>query len=169
MQIVGLDGITYACSFSPKNINITEKRSYWLGKQTDNLQGSLMCYNKKDFAIHKHRLNPRLINHSQEAFIVLQGVVEIDIYEDYADENGDKHFGYTVKEDVNGNQYIYLGTLTAREKDIIIVWKGYHAVKFTADNTLAYELKAGSFGGVVSEDKIIIKLKEDTLSEKSKN
>lgn len=161
MYTIELDKIIYACSFSPKDINISDKKSYWFGRQTDNLQGSLMCYDKKNFAIHKHKLNPRLINFSQEAFVVLQGAVEIDMYEDYCDENGEKRSNYDIKEDINGNKYIYLGTLTAREKDIIIVWKGYHAVKFIEDNTLAYELKAGSFGGIVSEDKKIIKFKEE--------
>lgn len=161
MQLIELNKVIYACSFSPSEIDASEKKSHWFGKQTDNLQGSLMCYDKKDFAIHKHRLNPRLINYSQEAFIVVQGEVQIDIYEDFQDENGEARYGYKVVEDTNGKKYIRLGTLTAKEKDIIIVWKGYHAVKFTADNTLAYELKAGSFGGIVAEDKIIIKFKEE--------
>lgn len=158
---IKLNDVIYACCFSPSDINISEKKSYWFGRQTDNLQGSLMCYDKKDFAIHKHRLNPRLINYSQEAFVILQGEVQVDMYEDFKDENDEPRNGFIVVEDINGKKYIYLGTLLAKEKDIIIVWKGYHAVKFIQDNTLAYELKAGSFGGVVAEDKIIIKFKKE--------
>lgn len=162
IQKIELDEIVYALCFSPKDINTSEKKTTWLAKQTDSLQASLMCYDKKHFAIHKHKLNPRLINYSQEAFIVLQGEVQIDIYEKFIDEDGlNGIFGYKPVLDTFGRKYVLLGTLTAKEKDIIIVWKGYHAVKFMTENTLAYELKAGSFNGIISEDKHIIKLEEN--------
>ncbi len=160
MKLIEYNKVIYAGMYSPTELDLNKKGSVWFGKETNSLQGSIMNYDKKDFAIHKHILNPRLINHTQEAFIVVQGSIKIDIHDDYEDGNGDKKVGLAISKGWNGEEYAYLGSFIAKEKDIIFVWKGYHSLKFLEDNTIAYEIKAGAFNGIVSEDKKIIKLKE---------
>lgn len=106
-------------------------KTEWFGKETSPLQGSRMHYDKgKTFRTHEHKLNPRIINYTQEAFVVIKGKLQIDIF---------------TKEKS-------LGTLTASAGDVIFVWKGYHKLSILEDNTVCYEIKAGQFTSVM-EDK----------------
>lgn len=121
----------------------------WFGKETSPLQGSRMHYDKgKTFKTHEHKLNPRIINYTQEAFVVIKGKLQIDIF-----------LKNEIMLDPNIHcwafpQYahILLGSLTAGPGDVIFVWKGYHKLSILEDNTVCYEIKAGQFTSV-SEDK----------------
>lgn len=125
---------TYALLSEISNVSGNNKTE-WFGKETQPLQGSRMNYDKgKSFKTHIHKLNPRIINYTQEAFVVISGKIQIDIYE---------------KEN---NVTLQLGSLVASSGDVIFVWKGYHKLSILEDNTVCYEIKAGQFTSV-SQDK----------------
>lgn len=121
---------------SYKNLSVTG--TSWFGKETEPLQGSVMNYDKgKTFKTHKHKLNPRIINYTQEAFIVIQGSLQVDIFEEPSFPQ---------------DPMVNCGTLIAKAGDIIFVWRGFHKISILEDKTVAYEIKAGSFTSV-QEDK----------------
>ena len=112
-----------------------DNHTEWFGKPSEQLQGSRMHYNKgSTFRTHRHILNPRLINKTQESFICIRGKIQIDIY-------------LETKE--------CLGSLVAEAGDIIFVWGEYHKLSILEDDTICYEVKAGSFTSV-EEDKEFI-------------
>ena len=103
----------------------------WYGKETEPLQGSVMYYpNGKTFRTHKHIMNPRLINRTQEVFIVIVGELTVDIFHETSHE--------------------LLGSLTAKVGESIFVWAGFHKITLKG---IAYEIKSGQFNGVISDDK----------------
>jgi hypothetical protein len=103
----------------------------WYGNKYESLQCSTMNYPKdKEWRRHRHLLNPRIIKYSQECFICISGLLQVVI----SDKAGTT-----------------LGTFQAKAGEAIIVYRGGHAVKCLKD-TVAYEVKAGSFT-YVSEDK----------------
>ncbi len=109
-------------------------KTKWISKQHEPLQGSLMVYDEgKIFDCHKHKLNPRIINHTQEAFVVIKGIIRVDFY--------------------IGNQDNLIGSLTAYKGDAIFIWHEFHELRILKDNSKFYELKAGQFNGSVSDDK----------------
>lgn len=117
----------------------------WYGKETEPLQGSVMYYpHGKTFRTHKHIMNPRLINRTQEVFIVIEGELTVDIYEE-----GLNDIGGEIKE-IKGKFYSKLGSLTAKAGESIFVWAGFHKITLKG---IAYEIKAGQFNGVISDDK----------------
>jgi mannose-6-phosphate isomerase-like protein (cupin superfamily) len=106
--------------------------SSWFGPSSMSLQGQLMHFNgRKHFRTHRHILNPRLINKTQECFVVIKGRVCVTIRPD---------------EDMDAQ------SLEAGPGDAIFIWGGWHDLQILEDNTLLYELKAGSFT-CVSDDK----------------
>jgi len=107
----------------------------WFGNSFEALQASRMNYAAgKEFRAHKHVLNPRIIKRTQEAFVVISGKIQIDIFDD--------------------NQNL-LGSITAQAGEAIFVYKGYHLVQVLED-AIAYEIKAGQYT-YVSEDKEFLK------------
>lgn len=122
----------YAQKVNPRAT--TEQKTAWFGKQTEPLQGSVMNYPiKTEFRTHRHILNPRIINRTQEVFIVVEGEIQVDIFESNSFESVD-----------------HLGSLTAKAGEAIFVWAGYHKITLKG---IAYEIKAGQFNGIISEDK----------------
>jgi mannose-6-phosphate isomerase-like protein (cupin superfamily) len=123
------NSIVYAKLYKPFEGNqALIERTDWLGKDTESLQASVMRYNKgKVFKTHQHKMNPRCLNYTQEAFIVIKGSLQVDIYKD---------------------KNLKLGTLIANAGDIICVWRGYHRISILENDTVAYELKAGAFTSV---------------------
>lgn len=108
-----------------------QEGSEWFGNPTDPLQAQSMAYlSGKSFRVHKHILNPRIINRTQEAFIVITGRLDIDIYT------------------ATGT---LLATLSAGPGEAILIYRGAHGVRVIEDFT-GYEIKAGQFS-YVSEDK----------------
>lgn len=104
----------------------------WIAKSHESLQGSVMRYDAREFKNHKHILNPRIIKRTQECFIVISGKVKVTIY--------------------NEKNQSLMGSLEAIKGEALFVWNGYHKVEFLEEDTVAYEIKAGSFS-TVSEDK----------------
>ena len=103
----------------------------WFGSQHESLQASRMKYlADKSFRIHHHILNPRTIKRTQESFVVIQGKIAVDVYDNKAN---------------------LLGTLEAGTGEAIFVYRGGHGVRILED-CIVYEIKAGSFS-YVSEDK----------------
>ena len=105
--------------------------SEWFGEPFEPLQAQRMNYPAgKEFKVHRHIMNPRIIKITQEAFVVITGKLQVDIYDDSKS---------------------YLGSLSAGPGEVILVYRGYHAVKVMED-FVGYEIKAGSYS-YVSEDK----------------
>lgn len=103
--------------------------SEWFGNQIESLQCQRMKYEAgKTFRVHHHILNPRTIKKTQEAFIVIDGRLEVDIYSN-----------------------VLLGTLSAGPGEAVLVYRGCHGVRVVED-CIAYEIKAGQYT-CVSEDK----------------
>ena len=106
--------------------------SEWFGEGHFPLQASRMVFRSgKEFKPHKHVLNPRLIKRTQEAFIVISGRMAVEIF------NEKKEF---------------IASFEAKAGDLILLYKGYHAVKILED-CVAYEIKAGQYDGYLSEEK----------------
>lgn len=106
----------------------------WISNPEESLQGSLMCYDgPKEFKNHKHKINPRLQEKTQECFIVIKGKVKVTIY-----HPDTKHL---------------LGILEAKPNEAIFVYGGYHKVEFLEAGTIAYEIKAGCWEGDINKDK----------------
>lgn len=104
----------------------------WFGRPQESLQASRMVYEKgKSFRPHRHLLNPRIIKRTQEAFIVIKGRLAVDIYTNDGDP---------------------LGTLEAGMGECVLVYRGGHGVRVLKAG-IFYEIKAGSFDGVLSEEK----------------
>lgn len=105
--------------------------SEWFGSQIESIQASRMKYKAgKSFRIHHHILNPRTIKRTQECFIVIEGKIAVDIY---------------------NNEAQFVGTLEGHPGEAVIVYRGGHGVRVVED-CVVYEVKAGSFS-LVSEDK----------------
>ena len=105
--------------------------SEWVGSPIESLQAQRMKYPAgKEFRVHHHVLNPRLIKRTQEAFIVISGILAVDVYD---------------------NKRNLLGTLVASPGEAIFLYRGGHGVRVIED-FIGYEVKAGSFS-YVSEDK----------------
>lgn len=144
------DGLIYAelVQFDYyKNLPVTG--TSWFGKETEPLQGSVMKYDKdKVFRTHRHKLNPRIINYTQEAFIVITGKLKVEIFESVIEPvqklSDDGLFFYKTNQETTGK----LGQLIAESGDIIFVWRGFHKISILEDKTVAYEIKAGSFTSV---------------------
>jgi len=125
---ISFDGETYAILASAKDV---KDGSEWFGNPIESLQAQRMKYPKgKTFRLHYHILNPRTVKKTQEAFLVIQGRLAVDIY--------------SVKKNL-------LGTLEAGPGEAIFVYRGGHTVRVLED-FIGYEVKAGQFS-FVSEDK----------------
>ncbi len=108
-----------------------KKGTTWIGEPYEPLQGSIMKYEKgKVFRLHRHILNPRMIQRTQEAFVVISGKIEVVMH--------DKNFKP-------------IGSLQASAGDAIFIYRGGHEVKIIKDAVL-YEIKAGAYT-YVSDDK----------------
>lgn len=128
---------TYALMSPIVNIS-DENKTEWLSKDFESLQGSRMHYMAgKVFEPHSHKLVPRIINHTQEAFVVIRGKISIEIFE----------------EDEKTKEILFLGKLSASSGDILFVWRGIHKLIIEEDYTIVYELKAGQFQGYISDEK----------------
>lgn len=105
--------------------------SEWFGKEHESLQASRMKYaTGKTFRVHHHILNPRTIKRTQEAFIVISGLIAVDIYDTKAN---------------------LIGTLEAGPGEAIFVYRGGHGVR-VLKGVVMYEVKAGQYT-YTSEDK----------------
>lgn len=136
------NGILYAQHISLKNDLQQLGKTQWIGKESFSLQGSIMYYDaNKSFVAHSHILNPRLINKTQECFIIIKGKIKVTISVKIPHENN-----YCLHD---------LGYLIGEPGDAIFVWNGFHQIDILENDTIAYEIKAGQFNGVVSEDKEI--------------
>jgi len=107
----------------------------WYGEKEDYLQASKMGFDvDREFRTHKHIPRPREIPYTQEAIVVISGVLEAKVYDD--------------------NKNI-LSTFLLYNGSIGIFYHGYHGFKSMADNTVFYEIKHGQFVGV-KEDKVYL-------------
>jgi hypothetical protein len=126
----------------PINEITKSNATIWFGTPNESLQGSRMYYDKgKTFKTHKHILNPRIINRTQESFVVIRGKIQIDIY--------------LNKDGILGKEIEHIGSLVAGAGDAIFVWGEYHKLSILEDDTVCYEIKAGSFT-CVEDDKEFI-------------
>lgn len=118
----------YAILVSQKS---EKKGTTWIGEPYESLQGSIMKYGGgKGFRLHRHILNPRMIQRTQEAFVVISGKIAVIMH--------DKNFKP-------------IGTLEASAGDAIFIYRGGHEVRIIKDAVL-YEIKAGAYT-YVSDDK----------------
>lgn len=130
-KTICVNGELYAYLVSSETV---KDGSEWFGNQFEPLQVSRMkCEAGKKFRIHHHILNPRIIKRTQEAFIVISGKLAIDIYDNLPLPN-------------------LIGTLEACPGDAVLVYRGGHGVR-VLESGIFYEVKAGQFEGVVSEEK----------------
>ena len=137
----------YAELIQPCFIDSDKPKTYWFGKETEPLQVNLMCYADGNvFRTHRHIMNPRIINRTQEVFVVISGELTVDIYESLNKLGQvEKHIPVEA-----GKDYIHLGTLNAKKGEAIVILAGFHRINLKG---IAYECKAGAFNGIVSEDK----------------
>lgn len=133
MTSVEHDGLLYALKISPPEDAADQGRTKWFGENFFSLQGSLMHYGKgSKFKEHRHKLNPRIINKTQECFVVVRGAIRVE---------------------VQPTDLSPRFTLEARTGEAIFVWGGWHSLEVLEEGTLAYEFKAGAWNGSVAEDK----------------
>ena len=152
LNVIEEDGKLYALHSSFKEVK-NNNTSEWYGREFEPLQGSRMHYsNGKTFRTHRHKLNPRTIHHTQEAFVVIEGKISIDIVLplDEADPEGS-----VIVYDEHKKPYYLLGTLIAEAGDVIFVYDGFHRLSVLADDSVFYEIKSGQFS-TVQDDKIFI-------------
>jgi len=153
-QVIEKDGILYAL-MSPSD-NTEQNKSEWFGKETSPLQGSRMRYNAgKSFKTHQHKLNPRIINYTQEAFIVIKGKIQIDVYtRENKEQLAQIFLEKGIIDSIEATRYgiNHLGSLVAEAGDVIFIWKGYHKLTVLEDDSNFYEIKSGQFTSV-QEDK----------------
>lgn len=148
MSKIEVDGFLYAQHVNPHDAK--PGTTTWYGKDIMPLQGSVMSYGEpKAFRTHIHIINPRIINKTQECFIVVKGKVRVTI----SVGKPPKDVNVPREVDLHGTEYWTLGSLEAGPGESIFVWGGYHKVETIDKNTIAYEIKAGQFNGVVSDDK----------------
>lgn len=98
----------------------------------ERLQFSVLNYNQgKVFQNHVHKHRPRVIEKTQECWVVMKGVVHAKIFAE------DKKLIFT--------KILYSG-------DFIIQYRGGHGYTIMEDKTIVVECKLGDFVGV-EEDK----------------
>ena len=140
MKKIEYDNKIYAIYDSSKSIaqldmGRLEEGTEWYGEKTEPLQGSRMLYHSgKEFKVHRHKINPRAINYTQEAMICLSGKAEVAIY------NADKKLIETIVMEVGS---------------ILFLYRGFHGLKILNDNTILYELKAGQFSSVEQDKEFL--------------
>lgn len=111
----------------------------WIGERFEPLQASRMNFKEgKKFTIHHHLQNPRIIKRTQESFIVISGRLAVDIYDE--------------KSSYLGKKAAYIGTLEVGPGEAVFIYRGGHGVRVLED-CVFYEVKAGQFDGVKSEEK----------------
>lgn len=119
--------------------NETKNGTEWFGEPSFPLQCSKMVYEKgKTFKAHKHILNPRIIKRTQEAFVVIKGRIGVGILSEDKEPIGDFELG---------------------PGDMILIYKGYHAIKVLED-CVVYEIKSGQYDGYLSEEKEFLDVRE---------
>lgn len=105
--------------------------SEWVGDKHESLQAQRFKYPEgHTFRTHFHILNPRTIKRTQEAFIVISGVIEVTI----TDSDG-----------------VHIGRICAKSGDAVFVYRGGHGIRVLED-CVVWEVKAGQYT-YVSEDK----------------
>lgn len=145
------NGFLYAQHVGPDD-SIGVGKTAWFGKEVMPLQGSLMHYDAgKAFRTHLHIMNPRIINKTQECFAVARGKIRVTI----SVEEKCHRPGVNLI-DKNGLFYRILGSLEAGPGELIFIWGGYHKIETLENDTIVYEIKAGQFNGVVSDDKVFL-------------
>lgn len=133
MTKVEHDGVLYAMQVSPKDDLPALGKTQWFGESSFSLQGSLMHYDLgESFRTHRHRVNPRVIERTQECFIVVAGAIRVNV-------SAESHLP---------DQFLQAGPGEA-----IFVWNGFHGLEILERGTIVYEFKAGSWGGSVAADK----------------
>ena len=88
----------------------------------------------KEFREHRHKLNPRTIELTQECFIVFAGRIRVVITPELA---------------------LPPQTLEAGRGEAVFVWGGFHRLEIVEDGTLVYEIKAGSFTTVEADKEFL--------------
>ena len=99
------------------------------------IQAGTWNYNKdKVLKAHRHKINPRTVNRTQETFVLLSGRLRVDLY----DEN---------------NNIFLQEELAAGDIGIILnVGHGYYILE---DNTKVLEVKPGPFTSVEQDKEMI--------------
>lgn len=151
MNKIEVDGFLYAQHVNPNDY--PAGATQWFGKEIMPLQGSVMKYDApKAFRTHIHVMNPRLINKTQEVFLVMKGKLKVTI----SLPKSPKSVEAKREVDLHGTEYWTVGSLEAGPTEAIFVWGGYHKIEIVENGTVAYEIKAGQFNGVVSDDKTFL-------------
>jgi hypothetical protein len=164
-QVISINDKIYAFKNDINELPIVGSTD-WYGKPYEPLQGSLMHYNGgKVFKTHKHKLNPRTIGHTQEAFIVIKGKIKVDIFTTIEEAQGSNSFvvcsdsSNPLYNSTENYRYALIGSLMAQQGEAIFVWDGFHKISILEDDTLVYEIKCGQFTNV-QDDKIFKEFKE---------
>jgi len=79
---------------------------------------------------HKHILNNRKINRTQEAWIIIEGKVEFELF------------------DVDDKLLI---TSSLSSGDCLVLYTGGHSLRVIEKNTIMYEIKNGPYLGIESD------------------
>ena len=140
MKEIKQNNIIYAIVDTPKSLERLDvgellEGTKWYSDKLEPLQGARMFYHAgKEFKVHSHKLNPRTVNHTQEALICFAGKAEVEVY------NFDKEL---------------IETVILESGSIIFLYRGYHGLKIKHNNTILYELKAGQFSSVEDDKEFL--------------
>ena len=141
MKKIEKNKILYAIYDNKKSLSYRDAGLYdtgttWYGDNEQGLQASRMvCEGQKEYATHRHIINKRNIDRTQEAMICVNGCAEIKVYD---------------------NNKELLDTLTLNAGDIAILYNGYHGLKILSSNTIIYEVKCGQFTSVEKDKEYYI-------------
>ena len=128
MKEISIGDEVYAIHVTSDDI---KNGSQWFGDKHESLQGQRFKQPKGyEFKSHYHLLNPRTIKRTQEAFIVISGMIRVSIYR---------------------TDHVFLFSIDASPGDAVFVYRGGHGIKVLKD-CVVYEVKAGQYT-YVSEDK----------------
>lgn len=128
-------------TYKDEVVAIFHKANEWkegldfLTPDTTYIQAGTWNYNKnKVLKAHRHKHNPRVINRTQETFILLSGKLRVELY----DDNND----IFLKEELSAG-------------DIGIIFNIGHGYYILEDNTKVLEVKPGPFTSVENDKEMI--------------
>lgn len=101
------------------------------GDEQQILQVSSMCFAQgKTVAAHQHLLQSRTTQGTAEAWVVIQGQMEVSLFD--LDQQP-------------------LCTVTVGTGDCMVLYRGGHAIQVTTPNTMVYEIKNGPYNGPAAD------------------
>lgn len=104
-----------------------EKGLNFVSSQNDNIQVGTWGYNKgQQLSAHLHRIEPRVVQRTQEVLFVKNGRVKANIYSE---------------------ERKFLRSIELEKNDVLVLLSGGHGFEVLEDNTQVLEIKNGPYVG----------------------